>query len=277
MSIAGGHHLALQRAASVGCEAVQVFTKSSRQWAAPPLREDEVQKFRDGLAAGPVKKVIAHDSYLLNLGSPDAAQRSRAVGAFVDELERCSLLNIPWLVAHPGAHVGSGEAAGLAAISDSLTETLTRTKGLQARPALEITAGQGTTLGHNFEQIAKMLEETKRGEEIGVCFDTEHAFAAGYDLSTAEGYEKTFADFERIIGLKRIVAFHLNDSKKPLGSKVDRHEQIGKGEIGAGAFKRLVNDKRFWGLPMCLETEKSEDLHEDKEALDLLRSFLPEN
>ena len=277
MSIAGGAHLAVGRAASVGCEALQIFTKSSRQWAAPPLREDEIQKFRDAMAAGPVKKVIAHDSYLLNLGTPKEDQRARAIAAFVDELERCSQLGIPWLVAHPGAHVGAGAEAGLKNIADSLSESLTRTQGLGCKPALEITAGQGTTLGRSFEEIAFLLENTKGGDALGVCFDTQHAWAAGYDLATAEGYEKTFSDFDRLIGIERLAAFHVNDSKKPLGSHVDRHDWIGHGALGLEFFRRLMNDRRFWGLPMCLETEKSEDLHEDREALELLRSLVKKN
>ncbi len=274
MSIAGGHSKAVERAASVGCEALQVFSKPSRVWAAPPLREDEVQKFRDLMAAGPVKRVIAHDSYLLNLGTPKAEQRERAVNAFVDELERCAQLGIPWLVAHPGAHTGSGEEAGLAAIAKSLSEALARTKGLGCRPALEITAGQGTTLGCTFEQMATLLDTTTGGDALGVCFDTQHAWASGYDLASEAGYAETFSRFDELMGLDRIVAFHINDSKKPRGSKVDRHDHIGQGHLGVEFWRRFINDRRFWGRPMVLETEKSDDLHEDREALELLRSLV---
>ena len=260
MSIAGGHSKAVERAAAVGCEALQVFSKPSRTWSSPPLREDEVQKFRDAMARGPVKQVIAHDSYLLNLGTPKEDQRARAVEAFLDELERCTALGIPWLVAHPGAHVGSGEEAGLKAIAASLGETLARARdrGFTCGIALEITAGQGTTLGHTFAQIGWMIEHTKGGGALRVCFDTQHAWASGYDLASEDGYAKTFAEFDKEIGLDKLAAFHINDSKKPLGAKVDRHDLIGQGHLGMPFWKRLMNDRRFWGLPMVLETEKSE-------------------
>lgn len=273
MSIAGGVWNALRAGESVGCEAVQVFTKSSRQWASAPLKEEDVREFRDAWEAGPIHTVIAHDSYLLNLGAPDQELRKKSVAAFVDEMERCEALAIPWLVAHPGAHTGQGEEAGLRTIARSLDAVHRRCQGYRVRVALEITAGQGTNLGHRFEHIRRIMDGVKASERLRVCFDTEHAFAAGYDIRTREGYERTFEEFDEKVGLGLIAAFHLNDSKKELNCRVDRHEIIGKGHIGLEAFRLLVNDRRFFGLPMCLETPKGKDLKEDRETLELLRSF----
>lgn len=273
MSIAGGVQNALHAGESVGCEAVQIFTKSSRQWASAPLGEEDVRAFRDAQEAGPIHTVIAHDSYLLNLGAPDPELRKKSVAAFVDEMERCETLAIPWLVAHPGAHTGQGEQAGLRTIARSLDAVHQSCQGYRVRAALEITAGQGTNLGYRFEHIRQIIDSVKTGERLGVCFDTEHAFAAGYDIRTREGYERTFDEFDEKVGLDILAAFHLNDSKKELNCRVDRHEIIGKGHIGLEAFRLLVNDERFFGLPMCLETPKGKDLKEDRETLELLRSF----
>lgn len=273
MSIAGGVQNALHAGESVGCEAVQIFTKSSRQWASAPLGEEDVRAFRDAQEAGPIHTVIAHDSYLLNLGAPDPELRKKSVAAFVDEMERCETLAIPWLVAHPGAHTGQGEQAGLRTIARSLDAVHRSCRGYRVRAALEITAGQGTNLGYRFEHIRQIIDSVKTGERLGVCFDTEHAFAAGYDIRTREGYERTFDEFDEKVGLDILAAFHLNDSKKELNCRVDRHEIIGKGHIGLEAFRLLVNDERFFGLPMCLETPKGKDLKEDRETLELLRSF----
>jgi deoxyribonuclease-4 len=218
--------------------------------------------------------VIAHDSYLLNLGSPDGALRKRSIAAFIDELERCEILGVSNLVAHPGSHVGAGEDEGIKTIARSLDEVHTACPGYKVKVTLEITAGQGSNLGYRFEQIARMIDATKESDRLRVCFDTEHAFAAGYDIRTREGYERTFTEFDEQIGLGHLAAFHLNDSKKEFNSRVDRHEHIGKGHIGVEAFRLLLNDKRFWGLPMCLETPKGPDLAEDRENLTLLRSLI---
>jgi len=274
MSIAGGVDQAIDRGRQVGCDVIQIFTKSSRQWAAKPYPGEEIEAFRRKQRELAIRTVIAHDSYLLNLGAPVETLRTKSVAAFIEELERCEQLAIPYLVAHPGAHVGSGEAAGIRTIARSLDEAHQATKGLAVRVTLEITAGQGSTLGHRFEQIRQIIDATREGDRLRVCFDTQHAFASGYDLRTDEGYDRTFAEFDRIIGLDRLAAFHLNDSKKELGCRVDRHEQIGKGQLGLDCFRRLMNDRRFWGRPMCLETPKSEDCHEDVEALALLRSMV---
>jgi deoxyribonuclease IV len=273
MSIAGGVGNALLLGAKVECEAIQIFTKSSRQWACRPYTEEEIEQFRVNQKTTGIATVIAHDSYLLNLCSPDGALRQRSILAFIDELERCEILGITHLIAHPGAHVGAGEDEGIKIIARSLDEVHRACPNYNVKVALEITAGQGSCLGYRFEQIGRMFDAIKENERLRVCFDTEHAFAAGYDIRTREGYERTFTELDEMIGIDRLAAFHLNDSKKEFNSRLDRHEHIGKGYIGVEAFRMLMNDKRFWGLPMCLETPKGLDLAEDRENLNLLRSL----
>lgn len=273
MSIAGGLDRAIEAGNSIGCAAIQIFTKSSRQWSAKPYSQEEIKKFKDCRKNSSVQIVIAHDSYLLNIGSPDAALRKKSVLAMIDEMERCESLEIPYLIAHPGSHTGAGEIQGIKTIAESLSEIHTVCKGFKTQITLEITAGQGTNLGYSFEQIKAMIDSTSEPEKVKVCFDTEHAFAAGYDLRSQEAYEKTFQQFDEQIGLKNLVAFHLNDSKKDFASRVDRHEQIGKGFIGKEAFRLLLNDPRFRGKPMCLETPKGADLKEDVANLKLLHSL----
>jgi deoxyribonuclease-4 len=274
MSIAGGVGNALLLGAKVQCDAIQIFTKSSRQWACKPYSEEEIAQYQENQKTTGIKKVIAHDSYLLNLGSPDGVLRQRSILAFIDEMERCEMLGISNLIAHPGSHVGSGEDQGIKTIASSLNEVHRACSGYAVKVTLEITAGQGSNLGYRFEQIVKMFDATRENEHLRVCFDTEHAFAAGYDIRTRDGYERTFTEFDETIGIERLAAFHLNDSKKEFNSRVDRHAHIGKGHIGVEAFRLLMNDKRFWGVPMCLETPKGLDLAEDRENLGLLRSLL---
>jgi deoxyribonuclease-4 len=274
MSIAGGVGNALLLGKKVECDAIQIFTKSSRQWASKPYTKEEVELFRINRKETGISTVVAHDSYLLNLGSPDDALRKKSIAAFIDELERCETLGVTNLIAHPGAHVGAGEAEGIKTIAKSLDEVHKACPGYKTRVTLEITAGQGSNLGYRFEQIADIMDATQENDRLRVCFDTEHAFAAGYDIRTQEGYERTFAEFDELIGLERLAAFHLNDSKKEFHSRVDRHEHIGKGFIGVEAFRFLMNDRRFWGLPMCLETPKGPELKEDKLNLRLLRSLM---
>jgi len=260
MSIAGGVGNAFLEGKKVDCDAIQIFTKSSRQWAAKPYTKEEIAQFHGNRKETGIASVVAHDSYLLNLGSPDPALRQRSVAAFIDEFERCEVLGVTNLIAHPGAHVGAGEAEGIKTIARSLDEVHKACPGYRAKITLEITAGQGSNLGYRFEQIANMIDATHESDRLRVCFDTEHAFAAGYDIRTKEGYERTFSEFDEAIGIDLLAAFHLNDSKKEFHSRVDRHEHIGKGFIGVEAFRLLMNDKRFWGLPMCLETPKGPDL-----------------
>jgi deoxyribonuclease IV len=274
MSIAGGVDKSLLLGKTVDCDAIQIFTKSSRQWAAKPYTKEEIELFNFNRTETGIGMVIAHDSYLLNLGTPDGPLRNRSVVAFIDELERCEILGVSNLVAHPGSHVGAGEDEGIKTVARSLDEVHKACPGYNVKVTLEITAGQGSNLGYRFEQIAKIIDATRESDRLRVCFDTEHAFAAGYDIRTKEGYEQTFMEFDEEIGIDRLAAFHLNDSKKEFNSRVDRHEHIGKGHIGADAFRFLLNDKRFWGLPMCLETPKGPDLKEDRENLTLLRTLI---
>jgi len=274
MSIAGGVSEALARGKEARCECIQIFTKSSRQWASKPYTEEEVAAFKRAQAETGIRIVIAHDSYLLNLGAPDEKLRQRSVGGFIDELERCELLGVPFLIAHPGSHVGSGEEAGIKMIAQSIDEAHKACAGFKVKVALEITAGQGSNLGYKFEQMGQIFDAVKENERLRLCFDTEHAFAAGYDLRTDEGYERTFAELDKHIGLKRLVAFHINDSLKPFNSHVDRHEHIGKGHLGLDPFRRVVNDPRFVGLPMCLETEPGPEMKDIVEDLKSLHKLL---
>lgn len=271
MSIAGGIFKAFAEGERVGCTAIQVFTKSSNQWRAKPLTEQDLEAYRAEQKRTGIAPVIAHDSYLINLGSPDEALLEKSRLALLEELNRCEALNIPYLVTHPGSHVGQGEEWGLGQIARSLDWLHERADGFKAKIALETTAGQGSGLGHKFEQLAKMMELSKNPERIKVCIDTCHLFAAGYDISTLEGYEKTIAEFDRIIGLKCLAAIHLNDSKKGLGSRVDRHEHIGKGAIGLEAFGFFMRDKRFEKIPKLLETPKEDDM--DRINLGILKNL----
>src|SRR5215471_5773739 len=274
MSIAGGIGNALLSGKKVACDAIQIFTRSSRQWAAKPYTREEIDKFCANREQTGIATVIAHDSYLLNLGSPDSALKKRSIEAFTDELERCEVLGVQNLVAHPGAHVGAGELTGIKTIAKSLDVVHKACPGYRTKVTLEITAGQGSNVGYRFEQVGQIIDATKESDRLRVCFDTAHAFAAGYDIRTQEGYDRTFSEFDETIGIERIAAFHLNDSKKELNSRVDRHDHIGEGCIGVEAFRFLVNDQRFWGLPMCLETPKGAELKEDQENMSLLRSLL---
>ncbi len=274
VSIAGGVAESLARGARIGCDSIQIFTKSTRQWASKPYTMEEVAAFKRNRKEYGITIVIAHDSYLLNLGAPDAMLRKKSIVNFIDELERCEMLGVPYLVAHPGSHVGSGEAAGLKTIAASIDEAHASCGGFRTRIALEITAGQGSNLGCTFEQMGRIFDAVKENERLGLCFDTEHAFASGYDIRTAEGYERTLGELDEKIGLDRIVAFHLNDSLKPFNSHVDRHEHIGKGYIGIEPFERLINDPRFAGIAMCLETEHGEEMKDIAADLKTLRGLL---
>jgi len=274
MSIAGGLHLAFARIQEVQGEALQIFTSNQRQWRTIPLTPEMVADFQQHWEKNGHMPVAAHDSYLINLAAPDSDQLERSVGAFADELQRAAKLGIPFLITHPGSHLGQGLDVGLERFVGNLDRAITRSKVSEVKILLETTAGQGTNLGSSFEQIACILSQSTYGDGLGVCLDTAHAFAAGYDMRTLETYEETFSRFDRIIGLERLEFFHINDSKRPLGSRVDRHEHIGKGEIGLSAFRLLLNDPRFQQHPMVLETPKGKDLKEDKENLRVLRSLI---
>jgi deoxyribonuclease-4 len=273
-SIAGGVEKALARGQEVGCDTIQIFVKSPNRWKSKPLDEKNVKAFHEAREETGIWPVFAHGPYLLNLATPDDALWHKSVAALVDDLTRCELLDLPGVVIHPGSHVGSGEEAGLARISAGLDEVHARLPDCPVQVWLEVTAGQGDHLGYTFGQIGAMIEGTAAPARLGVCFDTAHAFAAGYELRTEEGYEATWAEFDEVLGLERLKAIHLNDSKRELGSRVDRHEHIGQGELGLEAFRLLLNDARFHGIPMTLETEKGPDLEEDRENLRVLRSLI---
>jgi deoxyribonuclease-4 len=276
-SIAGGYDKAVERARGCGCDCVQLFTKNNNQWAAKPIAAEEVGRFRGALDTLGITHPIAHDSYLINLASPDRRLWRRSVEAFVEELHRAETIGIPYVVTHPGAFTTASEAAGLRNIVQALDEIHAQASGLSARCLLETTAGQGTALGWRFEQMAAILDGVKEPDRLGFCFDTCHVFAAGYPLSPKKAYQATMAEFDRLLGLDRIKAFHLNDSRRALGSRIDRHEHIGRGELGIEPFRLLLADPRFRHVPMYLETPKGEENGEDWDAVNLrlLRGLVP--
>lgn len=273
-SIAGGIYRALDRALSVGCDSVQIFVKSNRSWAARPLSDQEIARFKSRVAETGIAPVVAHTSYLLNLAAPEQELWLRSRDTLIVELERCEALGVPYLVLHPGSHMGAGDQEGLKRVAKALGEVHAATRGFRTQILLETTAGQGTNLGYAFEHLAWLLENVPQGDRLGVCLDTCHVFAAGYELRTPEGYAATMEAFERLIGFDRLKALHLNDSQYDLGSRKDRHEHIGKGWIGLDGFRNVLNDPRLAGLPGLLETDKSPDLHEDAENLAVLRSLI---
>ena len=294
LSVAGGLHKALEAAHALGMDTVQLFTANPQSWPVRPVpvcsadgaanqslsngsdgpagilfAPDVPAKFRRTLRRTKLRFPTAHDSYLINLASPDPALWRKSVEAFADELLRADVLGLKYLVTHPGAHVGAGEEAGLANVARALDEVHSRHPGVRVRILLEVTAGQGTCLGNRFEHLAAIFGRVREPRRLGVCFDTCHAFAAGYPLSTGPEYEATMREFDRVIGLKRLKLFHLNDSKKGLGSRVDRHEHIGRGCLGPEPFRRLLNDPRFQKTPMILETPKQDDAGRDMDPVNL--------
>lgn len=274
MSISGGVSKSFARGESVGLDSMQIFAKNERQWTAKPISPEEATAFRVEQQRTGIHPVVVHDSYLINLAAPADELREKSIAAFANELERCAQLDIPYLVTHPGAHTGIGEEAGLARVADAICRLLAEGVGGNTMILLETTAGQGTALGYRFEHLARLFELIPYHERLGICVDTCHIFAAGYDIRDPEGYQATFAELDLLVGLTRVKCFHLNDSQKDLGSRVDRHAHIGQGCIGVEAFRMLVNDPRFADLPMIIETPKGEDMAEDRMNLTLLRSLV---
>jgi deoxyribonuclease IV len=274
-SIAGGYDKAVERASMCGCDCVQLFTKNNSQWAGGDITAGEAKRFSDALDTFGIIDPLAHDSYLINLASTTPLLWRKSVDALAAELHRAEILGIPYVVTHPGAFTTADEATGLRNIVKAMDEVADRTSGLRARCLLETTAGQGTALGWRFEHFAEVLEGVKHPDRLDFCFDTCHVFAAGYPLGTPEEYEATLATFDRLVGLDRIKAFHLNDSRRELGSRVDRHEHIGRGKLGLEPFRLLLADPRFREAPMYLETPKGEENGEDLDAVNLriLRSL----
>ena len=287
MSVAGGLPRAVERGVVHGCEAMQIFAKNASQWRGRELPRDEIRQFRSAVAAAGIDPVVSHASYLINLASgirpvvshasylinlatTNRALRRQSIAAMGDELDRAEALGLLGVVLHPGCYTAGNDADGLALIADGLLALLRARRRGRTMVLLEQTAGQGTALGATFEQLASIMAKMNDHRRVGVCLDTCHLLAAGYDLTTDEGYASTFAQFERLIGIERLKAFHLNDSKRPLGSRVDRHEHIGDGFVGLGAFRRIVNDPRFRDLPMMLETPKTEGRSPNVIAVDPL-------
>jgi deoxyribonuclease-4 len=257
-SVAGGAFNAIARGRADGCEALQIFARPSAQWRSKPLVPEEVSMFRSEHAAVGWP-VMSHASYLINICATDPIVLARSREALEEEMTRAEELGLDYVVLHPGAHLGCGADDGIAAGAATLSDVHDRTRGMRVRLLLEITAGQGSCLGCKFEEMEAMLAKARGGHTLGICFDTCHAHASGHDLSTEEGYERTFERFDRVIGLERLLAFHLNDSKTPTGSRVDRHAEIGDGYLGLLPFWRLVNDPRFAKIPGVLETPSGPD------------------
>jgi len=273
MSIAGGVHRAIERACSIECTAMQIFVKNNMQWFARPFRREEIKAFREHAQRPELAVVFAHANYLINLAATNPQFHANSVRALSEELERADQLGLPFIVLHPGAHMNAGEEAGLAKIIAALDRIFARLPKVKTRIALETTAGQGTSLGHTFQHLAEIIGNVRAPERLCVCLDTAHVFAAGHDLTSAAGTQRMFREFDRTIGLRYLAALHLNDSKTARGSRVDRHEHIGKGKIGLEAFRVIMRDRRFRKIPKVLETPKRKDLREDVENMRTLRGL----
>ncbi len=274
MSVAGGLHFAFDHLRKVHGKALQIFTRNQRQWRAAPIAPAEAKAFHAAWEAAGRPPVASHTSYLINLASPKPEVAAKSVQALADELERCAALGIPYVIMHPGAHLGAGVEAGIALVARHLDAALGAAKTKKVTVLLENTAGQGTTLGASFAELAGIIAASRHPARLGVCFDTCHAFAAGHDLRTPASYQATFAEFDRLVGLNRLRFFHLNDAIKGLGSHLDRHTHIGQGQLGLDGFRLLLNDPRFSDHPMVLETPKDADLTEDIENLRILRGLI---
>ena len=276
VSIAGGFDQAIARGTALGCTAIQIFTKNASQWRGKAISAAEAAAFKTARAQSAIASVIAHDSYLINLAAPPGENRDKSIAAFSDEMQRCATLGVPYLVMHPGAHLGDGVAVGIERVSAAFTEIF-RNAPQSVTVLLENTAGQGSYLGSRFEELAEIIAQTPTGR-FGICFDTCHAFAAGYDIASASGYDAVMNDFERLLGREMLRVFHLNDSRKGLACHVDRHEGIGNGALGLEAFRAIMTDPRFAAIPKILETPKGEDeISGDVANLAILRRLAGED
>jgi deoxyribonuclease-4 len=271
MSIRGGLSMAIERARAIRCTAMQTFVKNNMQWFARPLTREEIRAFLNHVQRGELLSVFGHANYLINLAAINPQFHTNSVRALTEELVRADQLELPFLVLHPGAHVGAGKEAGLEKIIDSIDEVFRKIPEVKTKIALEITAGQGSCIGHRFEHLAHIIANVREPERLRVCVDTAHLFAAGYEIGSESGVRTTFHEFDRVIGRNRLVAIHVNDSKTGLGSRVDRHEHIGKGQIGLDAFRFIMRSPQFSKIPKVLETPKGKDLAEDVMNLTTLR------
>jgi len=278
MSISGGLHKALLQGKELGCDTIQIFTKSNMQWKARDLTQEEIDTFKQTQDETGITPVVGHDTYLINLASPDKETYRKSVDSFTMELLRSEAIGLPYLVMHPGAHMDKGEKWGLKRIATSLNTVFKGTKGTKVQVLLETTAGQGSNLGYTFEHLAQIMDMVDEPERVAVCYDTCHAFVAGYDIRTKKAYNATMREFDRIIGLKKLTVFHINDAKNDLGSRVDRHEHIGKGRLGLDAFRFVLTDAKFKNAPKILETPKGETKGRSWDEMNLatLRSLIAE-
>ena len=274
MSISGGLHLAIDRAVAAGCGVVQIFTRNSNQWKGKPVSDADTALFRSKLAASGLHEVISHDIYLINLAAPPGETRDKSVAAFRDELETCARLGINKVVMHPGSHLADSPQSGLGRVIEAFDQLFADVPQFEGKVLIETTAGQGSNLGRTFEELGTIISGSRFPEKFGVCFDTCHTFAAGYDTATEEGYRDTMAQFDRLIGIGRLECFHFNDSKKGLGSRVDRHEHIGQGTLGLNPFRFILNDPRFTSVPKILETPKGDNDEMDAVNLGVLRGLI---
>jgi deoxyribonuclease IV len=274
MSIAGGVHCAVERAASIGCTTMQMFVKNNNQWRGKPLEPEDIATYKKLLRESSIGPVVVHDTYLINLCATDNDILQKSRNALKDELDRCEALDVEYLNFHPGSHMGAGEMEGIQRIAESLNLIHEQTSGYRVKSVIETTAGQGTAIGYRFEHLKQIIDLVEQPDRMAVCVDTCHIFAAGYDIVTEAGYEQTFREFDSIIGLTRLVAFHVNDAKRERGSRIDRHEHIGKGTIGKAGFRLLMNDERFSAIPKILETPKEADMKEDVKNMKVLRSLM---
>lgn len=273
MSIGGGVHRAIERACSVQCTAMQIFVKNNMQWFARPLSGEEIRAFLEHKQRRELMSIFAHANYLINLAATNPQFHANSLRALSEELVRAEQLGLPFLVLHPGAHLGAGEEAGLEKVVKSIDQVFASIPRVKTRIALETTAGQGSSLGHTFEHLAHIIANVREPERLCVCLDTAHVFAAGHDLTSLSGTRKMFREFDCKIGLQHLVALHLNDSKTGCDSRVDRHQHIGQGRIGLEAFRYIMREPRFRKIPKVLETPKGKELREDRENLRRLRAL----
>lgn len=272
MSIAGGIPNAVDRGVESGCGVIQVFTQTSNMWRGKTPTDSDCMLFRQKRADAGIRDVISHDIYLINLASPEGDTREKSLRGFREEMERCARLGIDKIVMHPGSHLGEGEEVGIRRIADAFDLLLSQVPEFSGTILLELTAGQGSNIGSSFGSLRGIIDACAYPDRLGVCYDTCHTFAAGYDIRTPEGYAAVFEEFDRVLGLERLLAFHLNDSKKGLDSRIDRHEHIGQGCLGIEAFRHIVNDPRFSHIPKILETPKDDDM--DRVNLAILRDLV---
>ncbi len=272
VSIAGGLHKAIERGEELSATAIQIFSKNQRQWFAPELKDEEVEKFLESWKNSSIKEIVVHSSYLINLGNPDEKARKRSINSFKNELTRMRKLKLKKFVFHPGSHLGTGEDKGIELITESLKEIIESGYAEGMLLLLETTAGQGSNIGYRFEHLSEIMEKTGYDEFLGVCVDTCHIYSAGYDIKTKKAYESVVKELKKIIGLDKVYAFHINDSKSKFASRVDRHENIGKGEIGEKPFSYILNDKRFYNIPKIIETPGGMEKY--KIDLEILRRLI---